>query len=153
MQKIMLSRQETQFNCGPACLQMILACFGKRVSQKKLAAMAKTTKKHGTKPKNLVRALGLFCIKAKAKKASPGMLRAWLKQGNLAIVDYFLEKEQESHFAVVAAVGKKRISLCDPWAGKKQYYIIDFCSVWFDNLNKNKNIAIFVCAEGAAKHD
>ncbi len=143
MLKVPLFKQSTGWNCGPACVQMLLAFHGKKVSQKKIAKMAKTTK-NGTHHKNLVRVMKRFKIKAKARTANIRELKKKLNSGNPAILNYFMPQDNEGHFAVAIAKGKKFLTLNDPWLGKKRYSIKRFKSLWFDPEDNSENLAIFV---------
>lgn len=54
------SLQETNYYCGPACLQMILANFGIQVSQSELAKQIKTDPITGSEYEDMVRVLNAY---------------------------------------------------------------------------------------------
>lgn len=143
MPKVPLFLQSTEWNCGPACVQMLLASQGKRISQKKIAKLAKTTR-NGTHHKHLVNAIKRFHINARAKKTNFRELKSKLAHGSHAIVNYFLQADNEGHFAVAVAKGKTYITLNDPWLGRKRYSVRKFKQIWFDPDDKTRNLAIFV---------
>lgn len=126
-------------------MQMLLALHGKRISQKKLARMAKTTKSYGTKLRNVVHTIKRFKINAKIKRrASIGQLKKSIARGHPVIVDRLFEQDNEGHYAIVVSIAKKFITLNDPWFGKKRYSIKRFKNIWFDPCDKVRNRAIFV---------
>ena len=146
MAKLPIFRQTNSANCGPACLQMVLAYYGSGVSQKKLAVMAKTTKKSGTRPENLVTVLRANGIKAEARVTTLKELSSRVRKGNIAIVDYFLESEGIGHYAVAVSFGKQPIGLNDPAPGNTLLHN-PFFSCLAQRFNQNKKLRYFYSKE------
>ena len=138
--------------CGPACLKIVLAYFGKHVSEKVIARLCHTCARTGTTGSNLVkgaRRLGLAAmIIDQAKFAT---IEKWLARGVPVIADWMSvlprPKDQASmacgHYSVIYAINKTHVHLQDPALGKKRRIgRQDFLNVWFDFKHvypRNKN--------------
>ena len=111
-------RQLTDYSCGAASLRMVLAHFGTRLSEKRLAEELGTNARTGTTRKALAAAAksrGL-AVAARHHRTIADVARD-LAAGQLVIVLYREPDEDESHYAVCVRVTKERVLLHDPWHG------------------------------------
>ena len=125
-------RQETEWTCGPAVMRSILLSCDIRISERKLAKLMKTGKKHGTSNKQFVIAANKFGLDNFTKKAaSIKELKTALKQKYRIIVCYYLKKEKTGHYALIRGINKKKIYLSDPSHIKPEGYSIKyFKTIW-----------------------
>ena len=126
--------------CGPASLSILLSHFGKRYTERELAKLCSSTKKHGTEHEGLIRgakAAGAFVF---AKEG-----------GTLKDVEYFIQQEKlpvlvgwfnhdEGHYSVVIGITKKHLIIADPWAPWRKRYIKRklFPSIWFNFVGSER---------------
>ncbi len=106
-------RQERDYWCGPACVQMLLAADGRRVSQATLAGHLHTNARAGTSRRHLVRGLRMFGLAVAVTRA--GTL-ARLAQHLPAIVNY-QASDGEDHYAIVLRLTTQQVIMHDPWHG------------------------------------
>ena len=128
--------------CGPACLKMILAYFGHRMSEKSIAKLCRTSTTTGTTGPNLVRAarrLGLGA--AIVDGATFSTIERWLARGIPVIVDWMsvlrVRGSREhwacGHYSVVYGINKAHLWLQDPAIGRaRRMSRHHFVNVWFD---------------------
>lgn len=117
--KIPYSKQDLDYSCGPACLQMVFAYYKKRMSEAELTRELRSNDDVGTTPGrmiSIVRKHGFFCYVN--NDASLAEIEYFLRIGKPVIV-YFVEPtEEDDHYAVVSGLGKKKIFFNDSWNGK-----------------------------------
>jgi ABC-type bacteriocin/lantibiotic exporter with double-glycine peptidase domain len=117
--KIPYHRQANEWYCGPATLQMALGAFGIRASQRVLARASGTNTKNGTPRAGLVRTLRAKGLRSEARHGrSLAELAKTVREGRVTVVLY-IEPEGEAHYAVLTAVGRRRVLLHDPWHGPR----------------------------------
>lgn len=147
--KVPYFHQHTSYNCGPASIEMLLAFFGKKEPELKLAKLAKT-KKSGTENKgliNLARREGFYCYVH--ENSSINQIKHFINLNLPIIIDYIEPSRNEGHYAVITGYNKKEIILNDPWNGKnfklpyKQFQkrwhgSNKNCKNWILVLSKNK---------------
>src|SRR4051794_37469980 len=63
-----LTRQVTEYSCGPAAVQSVLRYWGHDVGQQKLMELFKTTPKSGTYPQDMVRGVRALGVEAEFKE-------------------------------------------------------------------------------------
>lgn len=129
--------KQTKSYCGPFSLRMIFDYYGKNVSGKEIARVAKTTIKDGTSPKNMVLAAKHFGFNASYKENSSleEIKELVDKQKVPIIVNWF--SDTEGHYSVVVGFRNGKIYIQDPEYGKlKNMRTEDFMKVWFD-FSKN----------------
>lgn len=118
MRRIPYFRQRTDWTCGPASLRMVLAAFGERVLEERLAREARTSRRTGTRNAELVRVLrrrGLDALlTCRLTRAS---LTALVREGATLVVHYRVPGDDIAHFAVVTGADARGITLHDPWLG------------------------------------
>lgn len=132
-------RQNREYTCGPASLQMVFSFFGKYKKQDNLTRKLRTTKKDGTYHSGLIREArkeNFFCYIN--NKSTIHEIRHYINLGLPAIINYNEPFSNTGHYAVVVGYDKNRIILNDPWNGKN-YKISEheFVSRWHDCLNKH----------------
>ncbi len=113
-------------------MRMVLGAVGIKMTEKKIAALMETTKKHGTWNKSfpeLAEKMKLSYIVA--RNSSIRELKSIKKQGYLIIVGYFHKPENMGHYAVVKKISGKTIYLFDPFEGFSHYYFLEeFDKIW-----------------------
>jgi ABC-type bacteriocin/lantibiotic exporter with double-glycine peptidase domain len=128
--------------CGPACLKMILAYFGHRVSEKSIAKLCRTSTVTGTTGANLVRAAHRLGLVARiVDRANFATIERWLARGAPVIVDWMSvlrahgSRQQWAcgHYSVVYGINKTHLWLQDPAIGRARTMSRrHFLNVWFD---------------------
>lgn len=131
MLRVPLFKQSKSF-CGPASLRMVLAYYGLRVSERKLALLSGATRAGGVEGEGLLAAAKRLGFSGKIiDKASMEMIRTYIEKNVPVIVSWF--SVNEGHYSVVVGIDKKYIYLVDPEYGKIiRFLITNFLKVWFD---------------------
>lgn len=134
-------RQDTNYTCGPAALQMLIHHFnGVYPSERTLARRMHTknsVKGESTKHAGLIRALrgaGLYVYVD--NNASLKTVEALLTI-ELPVLVHYLEPEAAlGHYAIIVGASKERIYLNDPWYGSGFSLLREeFLSRWRGELN------------------
>jgi ABC-type bacteriocin/lantibiotic exporter with double-glycine peptidase domain len=74
--------------CGPACLKIVFAYFGRQVSQRDIARACRSSSRSGTTGTNLVKGAKQFGFNAKVFDGSSfRVIAKWLRHGVPVIVD------------------------------------------------------------------
>jgi ABC-type bacteriocin/lantibiotic exporter with double-glycine peptidase domain len=128
--------------CGPACLRIVFACFGKHVSERQIAKACRTSPHSGTTGTNLVKGAKRFGFNAEViDDANFRTIAKWLRREVPIIVDWMSTASPGSrhatmacgHHSVVCGLGRKHIVLQDPALGhRRRLSRTSFQSVWFD---------------------
>jgi ABC-type bacteriocin/lantibiotic exporter with double-glycine peptidase domain len=128
--------------CGPACLKIVLAYFGKRASEKLIASACRSSPLSGTTGTNLVRGAGRFGFDAELVDHSNfRMMKKWLRRGVPVIVDWMSTTGSGprrtaracGHYSVVCGLDERHIILQDPSIGRRRRLARKhFRDVWFD---------------------
>jgi ABC-type bacteriocin/lantibiotic exporter with double-glycine peptidase domain len=134
--------KQSKARCGPACLKIVLGYFGKRVSEKAIARLCRTSVRTGTTGSNLVRgAKRLGLVATVVDRASFSTIEKWLARGVPVIVDWMSVLHWQGgrspmacgHYSVVYAIDKTHVHLQDPAIGRERRIARkDFLNVWFD---------------------
>ena len=124
-------KQTTDYTCGPACLRVVLAFYGREVSEKEIAQQISTTH-HGTPPSKLLEGAWSYGLKGRWRKnSSINDLRRYVEEGTPVIVNWF--SHDDGHYSVVVGVDDKKVTLLDPEDGKLHSMPHEvFLRVWFD---------------------
>jgi ATP-binding cassette subfamily B protein len=128
--------------CGPVCLKIVLAYFGKRVPEKVLARACRSSPLSGTTGKNLLRGAGRFGFRGELVDHSNfRTMRKWLRRGVPVIVDWMSTSVSGprrsaracGHYSVVCGLDERHIVLQDPSIGRRRRLAREhFRDVWFD---------------------
>src|SRR3989338_4094955 len=128
-------KQEKDFYCGPAVVQMLLAKKGAAITQTQLAKELKTTEEIGTNLVDIVCVLSSNGFIADQKDgASPDDIAGALRENKIVIVCYTGQSHNEPHYAIVLALTDKEIVLADPFFGeRREVSISEFLERWHGN--------------------
>jgi ABC-type bacteriocin/lantibiotic exporter with double-glycine peptidase domain len=126
-------KQETDYYCGPAVVQMALASIGIIFTQAALAEELKTTPEVGTTADAIAALLRQHGLEVKRSNgAAIADIAAALSEGQLAIVGYVAQ--DEPHYALVSSLGDGAIVLQDPYFGEAHTLPLEeFQQRWRDN--------------------
>lgn len=110
---------------------MVLEYYGRRVSQARLARLARTTLREGTSVQNLARAARHLGFDAAWRERSTiAELRSYFQRGIPTIVSWF--SSDEGHYSVVVGLTRRTITLADPELGRfRTLPLATFLRVWF----------------------
>lgn len=115
--------QNTSFSCGNSCVQAVMAYYGFEYTEKKLIKILKTSRKWGTKSKNMIKffkskkfkvhfgSFTLENLKEFINKERPViiLLQAWGPVGTIYTHTY-----QYGHYVVVSGYNKRGFIIEDP---------------------------------------
>jgi|SRR4051812_3541895 len=134
--------KQSRAMCGPACLKIVFAYFGKRVPEKQIAKACRTSPRSGTTGTNLVKGAKRFGFNAELIDYSNfRTIATWLRRGVPVIVDWMSTASSGpghariagGHYSVVCGLGRDHIVLQDPAVGgRRRLSRTSFQSVWFD---------------------
>ena len=132
-------KQEVDYFCGPASLQMAFAFFGKTISQTEIASQAGTTKEEGTDNDKLVKVAQEAGFRVSTKElAALEDIQSYLTQNIPVIVNFIEPTDEEGHYAVVVGIDDKDIILNDPWNGPNfSIPKADFVNRWHSTNNQH----------------
>ncbi|PIZ83865.1 hypothetical protein COX97_00270 [Candidatus Pacearchaeota archaeon CG_4_10_14_0_2_um_filter_05_32_18] len=132
-------KQDKDYTCGPACLEMVFSYFGKKISKANLVKLAKT-KKSGTNHINMIKVArkdGFYCYVH--NNSSINQIKHFIDADLPVIVNYIEPKSDDGHYAVVVGYKGNKIILDDPWNGKNfKITIKEFKKRWYDYHKKHK---------------
>ena len=132
--------QETDFSCGPACVQMVLEFFGVKKREEELRQQMNARPRIGTSHQSLIRALrthGLIC-RARSD-ASLRDLDSALGKDHPAIINFIDPSTNEGHYAVMTATTKTAIITHDPWNGPNTTYERkSFVQRWHNSTSRSQ---------------
>ena len=110
-------KQETDFYCGPAIVQMALATQGTDISQNELAASMGTSE-HGTPLTEIERVLALHgFVTIRKNNAAWEDIDDALQKGMMVIIGYVEPEEEVAHYSFVASTNDEAIYFVDPLFG------------------------------------
>lgn len=110
-------RQDTNYSCGPATIQMICAFYGYRESERDLMRLAKTTTT-GTSHGNLISATLKFGLYVYLNTDTTLQeIKYFLDSGIPVVVNYTEPSTEDGHYAVAVGYSAKHLILHDPWNG------------------------------------
>ena len=121
--KVPYFEQKTDYTCGPASLQMVLAFFGIKAEEEALAKQLETNSDIGTMHHNMiegVRSHGLHCY---VNDQATVQELQYLLGFNAPVIIRFIEPyDDEDHYGVVIGVNRFFITIHDPSNGASQRY-------------------------------
>lgn len=105
--------------CGPACLQMVFAHYGKHISQEELAGKLHVAPEDYTHNKDMVRVTQDMGFNAMEKtNCAWEDIQQYVEKNIPSIVNFIEPSEGEGHFGVVTDMNKEGITINDPWNGE-----------------------------------
>src|SRR3989344_4570848 len=105
-------QQETDYDCGPVCLEMLLDFYGVSYDEEKLERICDAGPGRGTDNDNLVRAAEHFGTRPVVKEnASLEDIIETILNGHPVLVNYFNCKSNVGHYAVVKGVQQEEKAL------------------------------------------
>ena len=142
MAKFPLYHQHDQMDCGPTCLRMIAAHYGRIYSLEGLREKSHFTREG-------VSLLGISEAAEKLGLRSVGVFVSFeeLKEAPLPCIVHW----NQQHFVVVYDIrkknGKEMVYVADPGAGTLKYTKEEFCRCWASTRNEGKDEGIALLLE------
>lgn len=135
--------QDTNFTCGPAALEMVLAYYGVRISEMRLRKKLHTESSPllaGTSHGHLIdlaRSLGFFSYANEGAELDEVQL--FLHRKMPVLVDYTEPSSDEGHYSVVIGMENDHVILNDPWNGP-EFCLTQhrFLERWHDPLTHSR---------------
>ena len=124
------AKQETDYFCGPAVVQMLLARIGIIFSQEQLAkelgtndSELKADEVFGTSADAIVHLLKLHGMTVERRNGAVlDDIKRALAENRMALVGFIDPESSEPHYALVAALGGGEITLIDPEIGERRIF-------------------------------
>lgn len=132
-------QQHDQMDCGPTCLRMIAAFYGKRYSLEKLRGKSYLTRLG-------VSLLGISEAAESIGFRTMGVQISFQQLQEDAPLPCIVHWNQQ-HFVVVYRISKGQIYVADPGAGKVKYTKEEFCNCWLSSKKGNENNGIALLLE------
>ena len=134
--------QHDAMDCGPTCLRMIAAYYGKKYSLEGLREKSKITKE----------GVSLLGISEAAENIGFRTMGAKLSFEKLKTAPFpCVVHWNQKHFVVVYAIkgkqGKETIYVADPAAGKVKYTREEFCHCWASTRSKGEDAGVVLLLE------
>ncbi len=143
--KVRFFHQKRGYTCGPASLKMVFDFFGLKMTEEKIAKIAKTHKS-GTSHLHIIntaRKEGFYCYVHGG--ATISQIKHFIDFDLPVIVNYIEQKTKEGHYAVVIGYDRHGLILNDPWDGghyKIKYK--EFYKNWYDYHGRDKYSRWFI---------
>ena len=133
-------KQENDYYCGPAVLQMVFEFLGIKKSQEELANELGTTEKYGTSNKAMIEATSAEGFNVIDKEgATIDEVKDFIKQNLPVIVDFIEPTDNLEHFAIVTGFENRDVVLNDPYNGQDfKISEEDFLNRWDDPVSGYK---------------
>lgn len=134
--------QHDAMDCGPACLRMIAAHFGRVFSLEGLRERSQLTREG-------VSLLGISEAAEQIGMRSTGVLVSFdeLQEAPLPCIVHW----NQQHFVVVYDIRTRRglttVYVADPGAGKLNYTAEEFCRCWASSRHDNDNVGVALLLE------
>ena len=132
-------QQHDQMDCGPTCLRMIAAFYGKHYSLERLREKSFITRLG-------VSMLGISEAAEKIGFRTMGVqisFQQLLEDAPLPCIVHW----NQQHFVVVYRMSKGQVWVADPGAGKVKYAQEEFCNCWQSNKKEGKATGIALLLE------
>ena len=133
--------QKTQFTCGVASLRNCLASLGRVTTEHYLRQFTKTSRKKGTSPKGILRALKKLGYEGKEIKNHTyepfvRRLKRQVKQGNPII----LLTDHEDHYVAIINYSERKFYILDPQRDQplNKFLTAKEMGAWCNNFSKKK---------------
>ncbi len=137
--KLPYFHQRTDHTCGPACLKMIFAFFGLKLSEKKIVELTKTNFA-GTNHAPIIKTArkeGFYCYVH--DNSTINQIKHFIELDLPIIINYIEPSDNEGHYAIIVGYKKNSLVFDDPWNGRN--FILPnkkFEKRWRDSKNKYK---------------
>lgn len=131
--------QYDQMDCGPTCLRMISAFYGKKLSQKEMRENSFITRLG-------VSLLGVSMAAEKIGFRTTGVQITYRQLQDEAPLPCIVHWNQQ-HFVVVYKITKKQVWVADPGAGMLKYTREEFCHCWLSAQIDGEDIGVALLLE------
>jgi len=130
-------KQETSVYCGPAIVQMILAAYGKELSQGSIAREMGTDEQ-GTPVARIEDFLGSHGFEVQRKNGADwDDIISALGAGSIVVVGYIEPSDEKAHYSIAVSTTDHVVSLLDPWFGEEHILLRDeFIKRWRDDADE-----------------
>lgn len=135
--------QYDQMDCGPTCLRMISAFYGKKLSQKEMRENSFITRLG-------VSLLGVSMAAEKIGFRTTGVQITYRQLQNEAPLPCIVHWNQQ-HFVVVYKMTIKQVWVADPSAGMLKYTREEFCHCWLSTQIDGEDIGVALLLEPTPK--
>ena len=129
---------QTEGHCGPVCSKMVYGYYGKNVSEREIAGVAKTTSRYGTLPGNMVKAARHFGFRAQYREnlTWDELHDLVVKERVPVIVNWF--DINEGHYSVAIDLDRNEICLADPNKRRRRRMSKkNFMGAWLDYIGSS----------------
>jgi predicted double-glycine peptidase len=138
--KVPFFKQDKEYTCGPAAMQMALAFLGSFHSEHGLSKALHTNAEIGTRHSAIIdeaRSEGFFCYVN--NNSSLEEVESYIERKLPVIVHFIEPSSNEGHYAVVLGFTGTQIILHDPWNGPDfKIDKNDFSSRWHGTQNHHE---------------
>ncbi len=133
--KVKWIQQESQKDCGAACLAMICHYYGHIAPLAKYVDLTKVGA-NGSSIADILDGAKSIGMKAKALNGSYAELLVAVKEHkiNTPFVAHTLMENGLLHYIVVTNIQERRVKILDPSKGEMTISSLDFCKVWTGNV-------------------
>ena len=135
--------QYDQMDCGPTCLRMISAFYGKKLSQKEMRENSFITRLG-------VSLLGVSMAAEKIGFRTTGVQITYRQLQDEPPLPCIVHWNQQ-HFVVVYKITKKQVWVADPGAGMLKYTREEFCHCWISTQIDGEDIGVALLLEPTPK--
>jgi len=113
-------KQDTDYSCGPASLEMILGYFGIRRSERDLMHELHSNSEVGSRHQRIINALTGYGLHVYVNnESSIEEVAFYLEQELPVLVHYIEPTTDEGHYSVVVGMPEADIVLNDPYNGER----------------------------------
>ena len=124
-------KQHDQRDCGAACIAMIAAHYGAKLSVSYCRELTKTDRT-GTNLYGLIDGASKIGLKAEALSGTPEDLRKGIQEGEISFpfIAHIIYEDSLLHFVVVYGFRNEEFLICDPGKGKMTLGNERFNTLW-----------------------
>ena len=112
-------KQDTEYSCGAAATQMLLAFHHIRKSEEELMQLLGTDKEYGTHHQAIIELLtseGLYCYVNDSSSLEE--VQEFLRRDLPAMVHYIEPDDDDPHYALIIGIDDTHVIMNDPWLGE-----------------------------------
>lgn len=118
MIKLPYFKQDTNYSCGPAVIQMIFRFYGKVFSEEDLIQRLKTQKDIGTQHQSMIEVARTEGFYVYVNNESSLNEIIFFLNKNIPVIVHYVD-DGVGHYSVVVKVDEDNVVLDDPWNGEK----------------------------------